>query len=176
MAQAKVVMPRFFGDGMVLQQNARCRLWGTAVAGKTLTVRPSWNGHGYTTKVDAGGHWAVEVPTPSAGGPYDITLSDGDRLTIRNVLIGEVWICSGQSNMEMPMKGFKAQPVEGADADLLSCRDPRLRSSPSVATPLPSLSTPLSDNGMRLRPLPCGSSVPRPTTSARPCARVSMFP
>ena len=126
-AQAKVVMPRFFGDGMVLQQNTRCHLWGTATAGKTLTVRPSWNGRSYTTKVDAHGRWTLEVPTPSAGGPYDITLSDGNRLTIRNVLIGEVWICSGQSNMEMPMKGFKAQPVEGADADLLSCRDPRLR-------------------------------------------------
>lgn len=113
MAQAKVVMPRFFGDGMVLQQNTRCRLWGTAAAGKTLIVRPSWNGHGYTTKVDAGGRWTLEVPTPPAGGPYDITLSDGDRLTIRNVLIGEVWICSGQSNMEMPMKRLQSPARRG---------------------------------------------------------------
>lgn len=57
------------------------------------------------------------MPTPEAGGPYTVELSDSEPLTLRDVLIGEVWLCSGQSNMEMPMRGFLNQPVEGsADA------------------------------------------------------------
>ena len=54
------------------------------------------------------------MPTPEAGGPYTIELSDGERLTLRDVLIGEVWLCSGQSNMEMPVHGIPDQPVAGS--------------------------------------------------------------
>ncbi len=68
----------------------------------------------YTTTSAMDGTWKIQVQTPSAGGPYTITISDGKPVTLTNVLIGEVWLCSGQSNMEMPVKGFRGQPVEGS--------------------------------------------------------------
>ena len=126
-ASAKITLPKFFGDNMVLQQQTECNLWGTANANKTVTVSTSWNSKTYKTSADKDGKWSLKVSTPSAGGPFDITFSDGEKLTIHNVLIGEVWICSGQSNMEMPMKGFKGQPVEGANSELLACKDNQLR-------------------------------------------------
>ena len=121
-AKAEVKMPKIFGDNMVLQQQTDCNLWGTANAGKQVKVRTSWDGRTYKAQVDAQGKWRVAVRTPQAGGPYDITLTDGKTLTLHDVLIGEVWICSGQSNMEMPMKGFMSQPVEGTANELMTCK------------------------------------------------------
>lgn len=69
----------------------------------------------------------MKIETPQAGGPYELSLSDGKELKLHNILIGEVWICSGQSNMEMPMKGFKAQPVAGTPEELMLCKDQQLR-------------------------------------------------
>ena len=111
--QAKVVLPGIFGDNMVLQQQSEAQFWGKAAPGKKVTIRPSWSTQGITANVGKDGRWRAAVPTPEAGGPYTIELSDGERLTLRDVLIGEVWLCSGQSNMEMPVHGFPNQPVEG---------------------------------------------------------------
>ena len=82
-----------------------------------------WNGKTYKTQADVQGKWAMKIETPQAGGPYELSLSDGKELKLHNILIGEVWICSGQSNMEMPMKGFKAQPVAGTPEELRLCQD-----------------------------------------------------
>ena len=115
--QAKVVLPALFGDNMVLQQQSEAQFWGKAAPGKKVTIRPSWSSQAVTATADKEGRWQAAVSTPAAGGPYTIELSDGESLTLRDVLIGEVWLCSGQSNMEMPVRGFKHQPVEGsADA------------------------------------------------------------
>ncbi|MBQ4226865.1 MAG: 9-O-acetylesterase, partial [Clostridia bacterium] len=100
---AKVVPEPFFTDNMVLQRNATARIWGKATPQSQVSVQPSWTSETYQVPVAADGKWCVQFPTPDAGGPYSITLSDGESLTLQNVLIGEVWICSGQSNMEMPM-------------------------------------------------------------------------
>ena len=112
-ALAKVDLPSVFGDNMVLQRNASVAFWGKADAGSKVTIKPSWTKA--KTQVQAGtdGKWFARVQTPEAGGPYTVTVSDGDKLVLNNVLIGEVWFCSGQSNMEMFVKGFKGQPVEG---------------------------------------------------------------
>ena len=126
-AQAEVKLPKIFGDNMVLQQQTECNLWGTADANKVVKVRASWNGKTYKTQADAQGKWAMKIETPQAGGPYELSLSDGKELKFHNILIGEVWICSGQSNMEMPMKGFKAQPVAGTPEELMLCKDQQLR-------------------------------------------------
>ena len=115
--QAKVVLPGIFGDNMVLQQQSEAQFWGKAAPGKKVTIRPSWSAKPVTATAGRDGRWQAAVPTPEAGGPYTVELSDGEPLTLRDVLIGEVWLCSGQSNMEMPMRGFLNQPVEGsADA------------------------------------------------------------
>ena len=124
-AQAKVTLPSFFTDNMVIQQNSRLTLPGKAKAGKQVTVKVSWNNEKYTTQAAADGHFTIEVPTPSAGGPYQITVSDGEKLVLNNVLSGEVWICSGQSNMDMPVAGWGKvmnYEQEVADADYPSIR------------------------------------------------------
>lgn len=109
--QAKVKLPSVLGDNMVLQQQSEVNLWGKARTGATVTVKASWNDQVYKTSADKQGNWLLKVSTPAAGGPYRITFSDGESLTLENVLIGEVWFCSGQSNMEMPMGGFDRQSV-----------------------------------------------------------------
>jgi sialate O-acetylesterase len=110
-ALAQLKLPAFFSDGMVLQQQSNAAIWGWAKAGSTVKVSSSWNKKNFTATADDKGKWKLKVATPAAGGPYEITISDGKPLTIKNILIGEVWLCSGQSNMEMPMKGFMGQPV-----------------------------------------------------------------
>jgi len=126
-ANAKVRLPQFFSDNMVLQQQTECNLWGWAEPGKKVQVATSWDKKSYMMTTRKDGYFCVKVKTPQAGGPYSITFRDGDAIILNNVMIGEVWICSGQSNMEMPMKGYKAQPVEVATDELLSCNDDGLR-------------------------------------------------
>ncbi|RVU00471.1 9-O-acetylesterase [Mucilaginibacter limnophilus] len=105
-ALAKVVLPGCFTDNMVLQQKAQVNLWGKADAGKTVKITTSWNKKTYSTTAGADGSWKVKVATPQYGGPHNITFNDGEAITLENVLIGEVWICSGQSNMEMTPTGM----------------------------------------------------------------------
>ena len=114
-SEAKVTLPSILGDNMVLQQQAEVKLWGKARPNATVTVKTSWNGQTYKSSSDGKGGWSLTVSTPVAGGPYKIIFNDGELLTLQNVLIGEVWFCSGQSNMEMPMGGFDRQPVRGTN-------------------------------------------------------------
>ena len=110
-----------------MQQQSNANLWGTATAGKQVVITTGWNNKQYRTKADATGKWQVAVTTPKAGGPYTLTFNDGQTTSLKNVLVGEVWLCSGQSNMEMPMKGFKNQPVAGANMDVLKSKNPAIR-------------------------------------------------
>ncbi|MDD5053164.1 MAG: sialate O-acetylesterase [Sulfuricurvum sp.] len=109
---AEITLPALIANNMVLQQKSEVKLWGTANANKTVTVKMSWSNKSYKTLSDSNGSWLLKVQTPSAGGPFTITFSDGQKKTISNVMLGEVWLCSGQSNMEMPVKGYNAQPVD----------------------------------------------------------------
>ena len=112
-SQAKVRLPHIICDNMVLQQQADVRLWGWAQPGKTVNVSTSWNNEIVSTKADKNGKWLVKVKTPKASyDPLSITFDDGETLTISNVVAGEVWVCAGQSNMEMPVKGFGMCPVK----------------------------------------------------------------
>ena len=113
--EAKVSLPSVIGDNMVLQQQTQVKLWGKARPSAVVTVNTSWNNKSYKATADKVGNWLLEVATPKAGGPYKITFNDGEALTLQNILIGEVWFCSGQSNMEMPMGGFDRQPVRGTN-------------------------------------------------------------
>lgn len=104
-AVARVKPAACFTDNMVLQQKTRVNLWGTDKPGSDITITTSWNGEKYHAVTDAAGNWKVKVTTPSYGGPYSITFNDGDITMLNNILIGEVWLCSGQSNMEFEMTG-----------------------------------------------------------------------
>jgi len=123
----EVKLPAIFGDNMVLQQNAEAAIWGTAGNGSTVKVTTSWNKKSYSVRAGSDGKWKVKVATPSFGGPFDITISDGTALRIKNVMIGEVWVCSGQSNMEMPMKGYMNQPVLGSNEAIATSTNPSIR-------------------------------------------------
>lgn len=104
--QAKVVLPSFFTDNMVLQQKATVPFWGISVTNASIKVTTSWDSKSYSAKADAKGNWSVILKTPVYGGSYTISINDGDNLVLSNILIGEVWLCSGQSNMEMPLDGW----------------------------------------------------------------------
>lgn len=116
-AHCAISLPDIVGDNMVVQQNSDVRLWGWATPGRSVTVAGSWNpDRKVSARAGSDGRWTVELPTPAASfEPQTISISgDGSDITVGNVLVGEVWFCSGQSNMEMPLRGFWTQPVEGA--------------------------------------------------------------
>jgi len=104
--QAQVKLCPLFTDNMVMQQQTDAPIWGTCRPGKKVTLKTSWDKRTYTTTADSEGCWRTTVSTPSAGGPYTVTISEGKSVTLKNVMIGEVWLCSGQSNMDMPVKGW----------------------------------------------------------------------
>lgn len=103
--EAEVKLPGYLTDNMVLQQNTAINIPGVTTPGAKVTVTPSW-GKAVKAVADADGKFIVTLDTPNAGGPFSITFDDGDTLTLNNLLSGEVWICSGQSNMEMPIAGW----------------------------------------------------------------------
>jgi sialate O-acetylesterase len=118
---ADIKLPAIFCDNMVMQQQTEAAIWGKASKNATVSVSTSWNHKSYSTRAASDGSWKLKVATPVAGGPYEVTVSDGKSLKLKNVLIGEVWVCSGQSNMEMAMKGYKNQPItRSAEAIALS--------------------------------------------------------
>lgn len=110
---AKVYLGAPFNDGMVLQRESKVALWGKATPGSTVTIMGSWNYKTLSVKADDEGKWKILLPTPkSSFSSYSITLNDGTSpVVVRDVLIGEVWFASGQSNMEMPVVGWDKCPV-----------------------------------------------------------------
>jgi len=146
-AAAQLKLASIFTNNMVLQQQAQVPVWGWTSAGKTVRVTSSWNKKTITTKADASGKWKLNLQTPSAGGPYQLTISDGQNLGLNNVMIGEVWLCTGQSNMEMPMKGFKGQPIIGSNEAILKSANKNIRvyTVPRGATTTPQANSKPSD-------------------------------
>jgi len=104
--QKSLRLCRIFSDHIVLQQKQKVDVWGQAVAGQKLTVSASW-GSTVSTIADAKGNWKIKLATPTAGGPYTMKIFTTDStIIIKDVLIGEVWLASGQSNMDLPLKGW----------------------------------------------------------------------
>jgi sialate O-acetylesterase len=124
---AKVKLPAIFGDNMVMQQQTDVAIWGLADKNSTVRVTTSWNDRTYSAKADNEGRWKLKVSTPAAGGPFNLTVSDGEPLKLNSVMIGEVWVCSGQSNMEMPVKGYMNQPVTGSNEAIVTSVNPSIR-------------------------------------------------
>lgn len=102
---AQLSMPALFSDNMVLQQKTNAPVWGRATPGVAVIVE--FADKFYSTIADVNGKWQVTVKTGAHGGPYTLTVSNGkEKLEYKNILLGEVWVCSGQSNMEMPLEGW----------------------------------------------------------------------
>jgi sialate O-acetylesterase len=102
-AVAELRLPAIIADNMVLQQQSTITLWGWANAGEKITVTAGWNKTPVGVAADNAGKWTVQIKTVKAGGPYNILFSAGNTIEIKNVLLGEVWLASGQSNMEFFM-------------------------------------------------------------------------
>jgi sialate O-acetylesterase len=117
---ADPVLPTLISDHMVLQQGREIHIWGKADAGETVTV--SLAGHTATTTADARHHWSVRLPALSAGGPFTLTVEGNKKIEIKDVLIGEVWIASGQSNMTFGLEG-----AEGAATEVPKANYPQIR-------------------------------------------------
>lgn len=116
--RAKVVLPAILGSNMVLQQQTDVKLWGEAAPRSEVSVHVSWSDAEVKTRAGGDGRWELLLKTPEADGtPRTLTVSDGqgEPVVLDNILIGEVWLCSGQSNMEMPLEGFWNCPVEHAN-------------------------------------------------------------
>jgi len=127
---ADVKLPAVISDNMVLQQNSRVNIWGWAEPGEKINVKTSWQWiFGKSVRADKDGNWKMLLKTPKAGGPHKITIKGKNTIKLDNILTGEVWIGSGQSNMEMPLK-----PVSGAytgimnhEKEIESARFPEIR-------------------------------------------------
>ena len=97
-ASAEIRLPAILGSHMVLQQKSEVNLWGWCGPAEKVTIKASWDTASYVTKGSSGAKWNIKLKTPAAGGPYTITIND--HTVLEDVMVGEVWVCSGQSNME----------------------------------------------------------------------------
>lgn len=126
---ASLSLPNIFSDKIVLQQQKDVKIWGTGTPHKKVTVFTSWDNKKTDAIVDSDSLWSVIVSTPSASyTKYQITIkSEKETIEFNDVLIGEVWLCSGQSNMHMPMKGYFNQPIKGSIDDIINSTNDYLR-------------------------------------------------
>lgn len=112
-----LILSSLFTDHMVLQQRTQVNVWGWSPAGLPVVVTGSWTSVPVQTVADAQGRWTVKIPTPSAGGPYTLTVKSGaEEILLNDVLVGEVWLCSGQSNMEFGLTAAENGQQEAACA------------------------------------------------------------
>ena len=100
-AQAEVRLPTLIGDGIVLQRQAQVKIWGWADAGETVQV--NFRGQHYQTEANDSGDWSITLNNLTKGGPYSMTIQGENRISLDDILVGDVWLCSGQSNMEYPI-------------------------------------------------------------------------
>lgn len=117
---SKLELSSLFTDHMVLQQKENVTIWGESGANQTISISGSW-GNAVEGEADENGYWQVVIPTTAAGGPFELTISTRDTsISINDVMIGEVWLASGQSNMEMPLKGWPPRDVIQNSAEEIS--------------------------------------------------------
>ena len=119
---SQVRLPRLISDGMVLQRDTDLKIWGWAAPGEAVTVE--FTGQSYATRADESGNWKVILPPISAGGPHTMVIRAGNTVTLSDILIGDVWLCSGQSNMELPVR--RVRPLY--EAEIAAAENKNIRS------------------------------------------------
>ena len=120
-AIAEVKLSALFSDGMVLQRDKPVSVWGAAASGEAVTVAVA--GQKQTVTADADGKWLVKLDPLKAGGPHSMKVTGSNEIVISDLLIGEVWLCSGQSNMAMAVNGVTNAEEEIASAVLFAASD-----------------------------------------------------
>lgn len=128
-ARAETRLHPLFTDHMVLQQNSKAPVWGWAKPGEKITVKGSWSAKATgSVKADESGKWKVILPTNKAGGPYKVEVQGENLITLNDVMLGEVWICSGQSNMAWPLGIHQGlTPVDNAEQEVANANYPNIR-------------------------------------------------
>lgn len=122
-AFANITLPNIFSDNMVMQRNSEVTIWGWANSQEEVVISPSWNQEIYKMKANNQAMWEIVIPTPKEGGPYTISIKGYNEIVLKNILIGEVWICSGQSNMEMNA----SWGIENGDEAVKNASNPNIR-------------------------------------------------
>ena len=125
-ANAEVTLPKVFSSHMVLQRDMPIHIWGDAAPGEQVTV--DLHGTTNTATTDNLGRWSLRLPPQSAGGPYTLTIHGTNTVQLDDILIGDLWLASGQSNMEMPLAGFPGNAVvKDADKEIAAADHPQIR-------------------------------------------------
>ncbi|HNX78439.1 MAG TPA: sialate O-acetylesterase, partial [Prolixibacteraceae bacterium] len=131
---SQIRLPRLISDGMVLQRETPLTMWGWATPGEKVTL--SFRNHRWTTKSSADGKWEINLPSQQPGGPWEMTFTGQNTLTVKDVMVGDVWICSGQSNMVLPMERVKEKyPEEISKAYYPQIRNFFIPTSTNLAQP-----------------------------------------
>lgn len=140
---ADLSMPAIFGDNMVLQRNSEVAIYGTAKAKERVSVQVTWDKQSYRTRADDNGKWRIDIRTGEASTGEWIKVTGGDSLEFKNVCLGEVWICSGQSNMARLLRGRGNGPIDNGFSVIKEANRPDIR---LYTLPPVSESTPQTDN------------------------------
>lgn len=123
-----IILAPLFTDNLVLQQKSDAPIWGKGIPGTAISIAPSW-GKKVKAIVQPDSTWMVKIKTPKAGGPYTLTIAvQESTIVLKNILIGEVWLCSGQSNMEMPLEGWPPEnPIDNSATEIQQAVFPNIR-------------------------------------------------
>src|SRR5579871_909945 len=124
-ARAEVTLPKVFSSHMVLQRDMPIHIWGNAARGEQVAV--DFHGATNTATADNLGRWSLYLPAQPAGGPFTLTIHASNTLQLEDILIGDLWMASGQSNMEMPLAGFPGNAViKDADKEIAAANYPQI--------------------------------------------------
>lgn len=124
-AHAEVSLPKIFSSHMVLQRDMPIHIWGNANPGEQVSV--SLHGNSATVTADKSGRWSVYLAPQTAGGPFTLEVHAANTIRLDDILLGDLWFASGQSNMEMPLAGFSSAPIKDSEKEIAAANHPKIR-------------------------------------------------